>query len=608
MRRLFAGFAVALVAALIAASVRADGLSTNDIQLWNQDSGGILGAAEPYDRFGGPLTTGDFDGDGYEDLAVGVPAEDYASGLENDGVVQILYGTPLGFTGRDQIWSEQMGTPTHHSGYGGSLAAGDFDGDGTDDLVVGIPDATVDGIANSGAVEVLYGVTGFGLATNGMQRWHQDVVGIKDACGDNDRFGSALATGDFDGDGFDDLAIGIPNEDLNSTTNSGAVAILYGSATGITDADDLWSQDSTDIANRCEYGDAFGHSLTVGDFDGDVFGDLAVGIPYEKVNGFAEAGAAAILYGSAAGVSATGNMFLTQDAGIADTAEESDHFGYVLAAGDLNGDGFGDLAVGVPSEDLGSTTNAGVAQVLFGTAGGLGAANNQLWSQDSTNVGGVAESIDYFGNSLAIGDFDRDGFDDLAIGAPSESIAAYWVGALTILRGSALGPTATGSQLWHEDTPGVPGVAQAYDAFASCLAAGDFNGDGTGDLAVGIPGDLVDTTTNAGSVVVIYGEAGGLWAGAADLGGGWRWLNWFGYFFEQGDGWIYHNEHGWMYAVGTTTADIWFWTQDLGWLWVSDSVYPNLYRDQTHGWLWYQVNSDNPRWFYNYTTLHWEQH
>lgn len=608
MRRPFAGFTVALTSALIATAAHAVGLSTNNIELWNQDSAGMSGVAESYDSFAAQLATGDFDADGYADLAIGVPLEDFVGGARDDGVVQILYGTPIGFTGRDQLWSEEIGTPTNFNEYGFSLAVGDFNGDGTDDLAVGIPFAPVNGINSAGAVETLYGLAGFGLTTNGMQRWHQDVTGIKDACGYADLFGNALSAGDFDGDGFDDLAIGIPNEDLFSTTNSGAVAILYGSATGISDADELWSQDSPDIADSCESGDSFGFSLTVGDFDGDGYDDLAVGIPQEKVNGFADAGAAAILYGSSAGIAAAGDLFLTQDAGIADAADEGDFFGLSLASGDLNGDGFDDLAIGVPYENFDGATDAGIVHVLFGAAGGVSTANDQLWSQNSTNVEGTAEEYDHFGAALTTGDFDRDGIDDLAIGAPWENTSANTAGALTILRGTSLGPTSSGSQLWHRDTPGVPGVAQDFDYFASALAAGDFNGDGTGDLAVGIPGDTVNSATDAGSLVAFFGQAGGLWDNAANLGGGWKWLSWFGYFSDQGDGWIYHNEHGWMYAVGTTTADIWFWTQDMGWLWTSDTVYPNMYRNQTHGWLWYQINSANPRWFYNYTTHQWEQH
>ena len=97
-------------------------------------------------------------------------------------------------------------------------------------------------------------------------------------------------------------------------------------------------------------------------------------------------------------------------------------------------------------------------------------------------------------------------------------------------------------------------------------------------------------------------------AGASDLGGGWKWLSWFGYFFDAGNGWIYHNQHQWMYAYGTTTSDIWFWTADMGWLWTNDATYPYLYRINDGAWLYYLVGSFGPRWFYNFTAGSWESH
>jgi hypothetical protein len=97
------------------------------------------------------------------------------------------------------------------------------------------------------------------------------------------------------------------------------------------------------------------------------------------------------------------------------------------------------------------------------------------------------------------------------------------------------------------------------------------------------------------------------WAGALSLGGGWRWVSWFGFFAEAGSGWIYHNQHKWMYASGATSGDIWFWTTDMGWLWTAGTTYPYVYRSSDHVWLWYQKDTVNPRWFYNFGSSAWEQ-
>jgi hypothetical protein len=99
---------------------------------------------------------------------------------------------------------------------------------------------------------------------------------------------------------------------------------------------------------------------------------------------------------------------------------------------------------------------------------------------------------------------------------------------------------------------------------------------------------------------------GVLWNGL-DAGGGWTWLDWFGYFAEM-DPWIYHLHHGWMCSVGRDTASIWLYTFDLGWLWTSREVYPWLWRHQDSAWLYYWRDSSAPRWFFNWSTLTWEPH
>lgn len=108
--------------------------------------------------------------------------------------------------------------------------------------------------------------------------------------------------------------------------------------------------------------------------------------------------------------------------------------------------------------------------------------------------------------------------------------------------------------------------------------------------------------------VTIHGTAP-VWQDAIQLGGGgWRWLSWFGFFEEDGYGWIWHVEHGWMYADGDTTADIWFFTPDMGWLWTGNTTYPSFYRWSDGAWLWYLEGSVAPRWFYNFNTAAWESH
>src|SRR5690348_6899101 len=133
---------------------------------------------------------------------------------------------------------------------------------------------------------------------------------------------------------------------------------------------------------------------------------------------------------------------------------------------DFNGDGFADLAVGVPGEDPHGIDFAGSVHVIYGSADGLDGnhpVDDQLWSQEQTGISGVGDPYDNFGSAVAAGDFDGDGFDDLAIGVPGEDLPISGqdeespdAGAVHILYGTPSGLTATRQRLITEDTAGVP--------------------------------------------------------------------------------------------------------------------------------------------------------
>src|SRR5256885_154011 len=179
--------------------------------------------------------------------------------------------------------------------------------------------------------------------------------------------------------------------------------------------------------------------------------------------------------------------------------------------GDFNGDGRGDLAVGVPSESLGSASETGAVNVLYGGAGGLSASGNQFWRQNSPGILGTSEGGDNFGYALAAGDFNGDGSDDVAVGVPIERVGGVNnAGAVNVLYGGAGGLSATGNQLWSQDSPAVLDAAEAHDGFGSVLAAGDLNGDGRDDLAIGVVNEKLGIVGGAGAVNVLYGGAGGL--------------------------------------------------------------------------------------------------
>lgn len=395
----------------------------------------------------------------------------------------------------------------------------DFNNDGVDDLAIGAPGERIGTSALAGAANILYGSL-TGLAAGGNQLWHQNVAGVAGNAELEDSFARALASGDFDNDGFDDLALGALGEDVGTATNAGAVNVLHGSIDGLTaSGSQIWHQDVVGVASAAENDDVYGGALAVGDFDNDGFDDLAVGASGEDVGTIQSGGAVNVLRGSANGLTATGNQIWHQNsAGIAGTSEAGELFGDALAVGDFNDDGFDDLAVGVRREGVSGFENAGAVNLILGTASGLSATENQIWHQQSAGIGGAVENDDAFGSALAAGDFDNDGFEDLAIGAPGEGVAEVEnAGAVNVLRGSADGLDATGDQVWHQGSAGIVGGVEERDGFGNALAVGDFNDDGFDDLAIGIRGEDIGSSTNAGAVSVLFGSTSGLNAAGNEL-------------------------------------------------------------------------------------------
>jgi hypothetical protein len=458
----------------------------------------------------------DFDGDGFADLAVGVPDEDVGA-ASGAGAVSVLYGTATGLSSAgNQFWNQDsqgiLDLSEDGDSFGEALAHGDFDGDGFTDLAIGVPDEDLGAATTAGAVTVLYG-SASGLTLAGNQFWAQDSTGIADVSEIGDHFGQALAAGDFDGDGFVDLAVGVPDEDLGPITSAGSVNVLFGSPSGLSSpGNQFWNQSSPNIIESAEDFDHLGETLAAGDFDGDSFDDLAIGVPDEDVGAINGAGSVNVIYGSTSGLTSNGNELWSQDiSGILDQSEGSDGFGTSVSGGDFDGDGFADLAIGVPDEDLGSISDAGSVNVLYGSLSGLSSAGNQFWNQSSPNIIESAEDFDHLGETLAAGDFDGNGFTDLAIGVPDEDVISIsTAGSVNVIYGSLGGLASAGNEVWSQDSAGILNVAEASDNFSDALAAADFDGNGFGDLASGVPDEDFGAATDGGAVNVLFGFASGL--------------------------------------------------------------------------------------------------
>jgi FG-GAP repeat len=271
----------------------------------------------------------------------------------------------------------------------------DFNNDGAADLAIGVPFEWVGPVQDAGAVNVLYGSAG-GLQGPGSQFFTQDTPGVPGTVDAQDSFGFGLATGDFNRDGFADLAVGVPGEDIGTIGSAGAVVALYGSPGGLTTNG---TQLLTQAGGAIELNDAFGGALATGDFIHDGFADLAASAG-EDVGSVPDAGAVSMLLGSSGGLTTVGGRLFTQVGG---AVEAIDRFGASLTAADFDHDGFTDLAAGAPFETVGSIREAGAVSVLYGSGGGLTRVGGQLFTQNSPGVASSAEALDNFGLTLAAG-------------------------------------------------------------------------------------------------------------------------------------------------------------------------------------------------------------
>ena len=356
--------------------------------------------------------------------------------------------------------------------YGYDVAVGDFNDDGLSDIAVGAPGQQTGAGDRAGVVYIYRRQSNgtFALA----QTLDQSSLGSN---ADDERFGAALAAGDFDGDGDDDLAVGAPAASEGSA-EAGAVFLFRNSSGSLTG----WTTitDSNGLG-----GDRYGHALAVGNFNGTGPDDLAIGSPQGRANVFTDHYGFVDVYRGKTGSAPVFDVRKSQTG--LDANEVEDRFGFSLAAGDFNDDRRDDLAVGASGEHIG-TISAGAVYVFLGSTTSTLVASHTI---DQANLD-ANEEEDAFSRRLTVGDFNDDGYDDLAVAAPGEMPGSnpragrvyIFKGSSTVLRNQTM--VDQGGLQTHDD----------LDGFGERLAGGDWNGDGRSDLLVVAPGLLHDRTSN----------------------------------------------------------------------------------------------------------------
>ncbi|GAA3182628.1 MULTISPECIES: FG-GAP and VCBS repeat-containing protein [Streptomyces] len=376
----------------------------------------------------------DFNGDGYNDLVIAAPT----TGGDNPGYLTVVYGSAHGLdpATRTVISAKTPGIPSVQGVFGSELVARDLDGDGVTDLAVVVKSGTQD------TVLALWGTKGKGLSGEG-------AVTLDHA--------RNIAGGDFNGDGHQDLF-------TTAYMDEKQAKLLQGPFT--RDGKPAHEQ-TVSVAD----GDSEVLSVTAGDLNGDGADDVFVARSMEE-----SSRPGAILLGGPKGLT-----------------KQSDKGPEALPAtmGDFNGDGRADLAWREAPGGVieGPWGDSGTVKVRYGTDSGLG-SRTDTFTQATPGVPGANEEGDVFGASLTAGDTDGDGRDELAVGVPGEAVGTKkQAGSVVLLKGSDKGLTGTGAVAFSQDSPGVPGVAEAGDMFGAGVRLLDANGDGHADLAVSAPGE-----------------------------------------------------------------------------------------------------------------------
>jgi hypothetical protein len=421
-------------------------------------------------------TAGDYNGDSYADVIIGAPF--YGNTVPHGGAFFVYAGTAAGLQDFSILPIGMDGQPAP-SQFGCAVGtAGDVDGDGRSEVVIGAL-LFDNGEVDEGRVAVYNGRSA-GLSNFTTWTAEGGAAGIE--------FGKSVAgAGDVNGDGFSDVIVGAPGFD-NGQTDEGRAFLFLGSATGVATTP-AWTAEPN-IANE-----HFGWSVAgAGDVNGDGYSDVIVGTN-DNDDGNQER--AFVYHGSPGGLAAA-------PAWTGTIAQVNAGFGNAVGgAGDVNGDGFADVIVGAPRFDNGQN-NEGRSFVYLGSATGL--STTATWTAESDQASSL------FGTSVATArDVNRDGFSDVIVGSPAFSNGQAAEGRAFLYLGSASGPAA--APVWTGESN------QASASYGGAVAtAGDVNGDGFSDFAVGAKNYLL-SVPNAGRVFLYLGTGSGIPGAAAFIDG-----------------------------------------------------------------------------------------
>lgn len=465
---------------------------------------------ESYDGLGFSVSgAGDVNGDGFEDIVVGAPGST-VNGDSGAGKAFILFGSAGGFNKAfnpntlDGAEGFIVSGVSESDSVGRSVsAAGDLNGDGIDDLIIGADLAGPSAVDAPGEAIIIFGkTTAFARdisfdsldGTDGMRVLGTNVF---------DRVGGAVSDiGDINGDGISDIAFGAFGSDPGGKNYAGSTHVIFGGTGTFAATKELSDLDGADgfRMDGLAVDDTNGYGLSgAGDFNGDGLDDLLIGAFQNRQGGSSDAGEAYLIFGTTAGFSATFDLATLDGAnGLKfEGVSAQDEVGTSVAnAGDVNGDGFSDLIIGAPSVDGtgGGLQNQGAAYVIFGNDNAQ-PASFDLGSLDGTDgfqLTGV-DAFDGAGTRVAgAGDFNGDGFDDLLVSAPDANADFgnnLFPGEAYLIYGKSSGFEAIVDLAALDGSDGIRFDAVNGETGTGLAGIGDFNGDGFADISMGGPNE-----------------------------------------------------------------------------------------------------------------------
>ncbi|UCG51756.1 MAG: FG-GAP repeat protein [Candidatus Latescibacterota bacterium] len=471
------------------------------------------------DYTGQTVVFGDVNGDGRSDVIVGARGFDF-NGRGDCGAIYVLLSSdtltsPVDY-GSERPDLKRIFGPEPNAQVGTSIACGDIDNDGKDEILCGIPTASPNGTTFAGELFVIFG--------SDEPRDSVDLSappsGVTKVEGANvfDKLGESLAVADVNNDEFGDIIAGAPFATAPAGMIAGKVVVIYGAAS----LDPIIDLASTTIPLTRIFGananDIFGTACHAAEVTGDEIEDIIAGAPQVSFNGRASAGAAYVIPGSASlpdTIDLSDDTFFLEaskaPAGVTTIfgPEAGALAGSRFETGDIDGDMMTDLFVAVPEASPNGRTNAGAVYVLNGAVS---------WPETIDLASPPAMTIRFdgpatdakIGRSMAAADFNFDGPDDLVIGVPAISVPdtpdpRYEAGIVYIVFGRSVFPATIDLSVGQTGVTSVYG-AKPFDNTGNSVAAGRVNDDGFDDLLIGANNATEGGSFSAGEAIVLMGS------------------------------------------------------------------------------------------------------